>query len=320
MKPFMSFIFILVMLFFVACGDDNMDAGSNEREASEQPAQTEATEDKKDAAEKEGTDHEEKQKSDKAKGTADKKENEETTDEPAAASGDAENILRNAAEAMAGLKSFKGTSDYIDETTMNGQTSHTEGTFTMEIVYGDSQKLYVQSSDVSSDAGEGAFEFYMTGDHFYVNSEEHWFSMPVDSEQSEMYEQFKVVEDDQFDQFSHYSNAFDVTDNGDHYVLTFAGDDAAYKDIAFGATVSVSSNMLEEHFDNMEISDGSYEITIDKNTGYITGYQMEYTSTTTSDLGDMEQYYKGTFELSNFNEIEDITVPDDVVEKAELIQ
>ncbi|MRG87797.1 DUF6612 family protein [Salinibacillus xinjiangensis] len=305
MKKILTLILILMLSMFmiVACSES-----SSTKDRTNDQTKTEETQSTEETSSPEKSSEEENEET---------KNEEESGEGDSVATGNAQDVLAKAADAMAEVTSFKATSEYYDDSTLNGQNTVTDTKFTMELVYGDPAMMYAQATSTSNETEEGAFEMYMTGEHIYINSEENWFSMPTDSEHADMYDQFKGIEKDHMEGYANHSDLFEIQDNENHYLFTFTGNGQEYKEVVIGAGGTALGGILEEHYDNMEITDGVYEIKIDKDTYYMTHYQMEYSARTSGEIGDVEQHYKGTFELSNFNEIDDIVVPEAVKEQAQ---
>ncbi|MBB6452631.1 hypothetical protein HNQ94_001077 [Salirhabdus euzebyi] len=298
-------IFLMVLLaMLAACSDD---ASGNDNEVNEQPTnddqvsqETEVNTQSDDTSDQDG---------------AAEEEEEDNSNNPVIA-GDAATILQKSAEAMTDVKSFKAVSKSYDDSTINGQRNIEEMDFTMEIIYTDPTAMYAHGESVSEGGETEAFEMYMGDGNLFVFGDGNWYSMSSDSGYASIYEQFKFLEEEQIDTYVEFSQHFEVSDNGDHYLLTFVGDNNQYKETVLGASIAGLSELFQEHYDNMEVSKGVYEIAIDKETFYMTSYKMEYESQTSGQLGDIKENYKGTYELSNFNGINELTVPDEVVESA----
>ncbi|MFD1039782.1 DUF6612 family protein [Virgibacillus byunsanensis] len=302
MKKITAFIFI-VLLMLVACSDDSsskdddLDNATNTVEDQENKVSEDNAENK-DKAAKEDTGEESK-----------------SVD---AIGSDAEQLLIKSAEAMAGLSSFRAKGQYIDDSTINGQNDRAETSLAIEMVLTESiTTMHALSNTVTNTGTGGEMEMYLAEENMYIKSpdEAQWFSMATNTDSGEMYDMFTVLQADQLEEYITESNAFEVTDNGDHYVLSFTGNDEQYKSVVMGASIAVVSDVFKEHYENMKVS-GTYNIMIDKETYYMVGYDLEYESTTTGEMGDMESYHKATYTLSDYNAYDEITVPEEIVEEA----
>ncbi len=54
----------------------------------------------------------------------------------------------------------------------------------------------------------------------------------------------------------------------------------------------------------------------DKETFYMIGNNTEYEFTTTGEMGHVETYHKPSHTMSQFNEFDEIVVPEEVIEQA----
>ncbi|MFC7062212.1 DUF6612 family protein [Halobacillus seohaensis] len=297
MKKLTAYILLAFMMMLIACSGDSSGEDNTENETMLEEEQT--SEETAEKTEKETS------------------ESSEDTNSPG--SGDAEQILRQSAKVMADLTSFLAEGEFTEDTTTNGQNEKTETKLTMEMVQDGSTQMYAQSNTLSNINTDDDTEMYLVEDVVYIKSEGRWFSMPMNSDSGQMFEMFKVLDDERLEDYVSFGKSFDVIDNDDHYLLTFSGDDEDYKSVVMGASESMLGNSLKEHYENMEIT-GTYEIKIDKDTYYMRGYNTEYELTTTGELGDVKTYHNSTYAISNFNEYDEITVPGEVVEQAESFQ
>ncbi|MRH44496.1 hypothetical protein GH741_17770 [Aquibacillus halophilus] len=307
MKKLIVFLLMISIFLLAACNEDSTSNDDAENDSQmdvsqSEEASLESDDDEVEAAE-EDTTEDEKESSDDEGDLVDAL--------------DVKSILKKSAEAMAEVTSFKGISKFIDDSTFNGVEEKSESTFTMEIILSDPAVMYAKASSVLSETEEGDMEMYMKDGTLYINSEENWFSMPTDSGYGSLYEQYNMYEEEQIEAYVNQSDSFEVIDNGDHYLLSFAGNNEEYKNVVMGSSFGATSELFKEHYENMKINSGTYEVSIDKETFYMTEYKYEYDSETTGELGAITQYSKGTYSLSDFNSIGEITVPEEVIENAQ---
>lgn len=246
-------------------------------------------------------------------------EEEQTADTESKVAGDANQILKKSAETMAGIKSFLAEGEIIENTTMNGQEETEETTLSVKMILDEFTQMHMQMNTTSNLNGAENSEMYMGESMMYMKSEGQWFSMPLNSDNGESFELFKGLDGEMLEEYLNQSEWFEVEDNGDHYLLTFNGDEEQYKSVVLGATEEVLGDTLKEHFENMKIS-GTYEMEIDKDTYFMTGYATEYEASTSGEIGEVETYHKSTYKISNIDEYDTITVPEEVVEQAQSFQ
>ncbi|MFD1039781.1 DUF6612 family protein [Virgibacillus byunsanensis] len=95
-----------------------------------------------------------------------------------------------------------------------------------------------------------------------------------------------------------YSSLFHVIDNGDHYVLSYSGSDEEFKSIVFGANHTMQNAFFNDFFHNMLIT-GTYELTINKETFYLTIFELDFIATTSGAAGEGEINESSDFSFSN---------------------
>ncbi|PIB52538.1 hypothetical protein, partial [Pseudomonas sp. 2995-1] len=91
------------------------------------------------------------------------------------------------------------------------------------------------------------------------------------------------------------NSAFEVSDHGDHYVLSFQGEGEEFSSFLAGSTITdVESDWI---FDADElVGNGVYQLMIQKDTYYMLGYNLEFEFSGSSVLfGDIETKYKAVY-------------------------
>ncbi|PKR78475.1 hypothetical protein CEY16_01580 [Halalkalibacillus sediminis] len=321
MKKILLIFILLLVSILIACQEetisteDEVDATTSE-ESGEEDGETSS------GAEEENEEDDQGEEENEGEDQSEEVEDEDSSDDSNSDSGknvlgDTDSILEKTAKAMEEVTSFKGVSEYYDDSTSNGVNEVSETLFTMEIVLSDPAKMHAEGESIMDSGEESMFEMYMAEGDLYIFADGNWFTMPTTSEYGSMYEQYKVFEEEQIDEYLKFSKHFSVTDQGDHYLLSFEGDHEDYKNVIMGASFGAQNETLKEHYENMQISNGSYEIKVDKDTFYMTEYSIEYEAETTGEIGEVKQYHKGTYKLSDFNAIDEITVPEEVVDNAQ---
>jgi LPXTG-motif cell wall-anchored protein len=119
-----------------------------------------------------------------------------------------------------------------------------------------------------------------------------------------------------------FADEMDVEETEDSYVLTYEGSGEEIEEAASKIMQSdmgsgmADEEMMEETWDMIDIHDVSMSLTVDKETHYMTAstinldasYNMEEITT------DMNLTADSTY--SNFNSVDDITVPEEVMNEA----
>lgn len=295
MRKLTVLLFLLVAVVLVACGGENTESTNAENDTSQE---------------------------EQSGNNSDIEESTEETDLPAEDSEmavNAEEIFKKSAEAMTEVTSFQVEGTVVENSMINEQNEKSETNLTMETILGESPAMYAKSNTESNTGATGEIEIYMT-DKIYVKApEEQWFAMEKGGGNEEMYNMFTTLEAKDLKEYINWGEAFDVADRGDHYLLSFAGDADMYKEIVMGAANSMSGDVWNDRYESMEI-DGTYEITVEKETYRMKSYLLEYEAEMDEEMGNISTYHKGSYTLQNFNEYEEIIVPEEVIEQANSIQ
>ncbi|WP_164667946.1 DUF6612 family protein [Virgibacillus doumboii] len=299
MKKIIAVMSLLLLMILAACGDNEASEKDAEKEAVAE--QDQSAEDTTENNDKNAEQNEEKEASEDS-----------SNNKPALAN--AEAIFKKSAEAMSKVTSYLIKGEFTDNSTINGQKSNATTQLTMKASLTDQLNMHIQSSTTSNTDTGGDIELYKVNDGVYLKSPDanQWYSMPASSGYAEVY---NTLGADQMVEYANQTEAFKVQENSDHYVLVFSGNDEEYKSAIYGAGIAMLDGTLKEHFENMKMS-GSYQIAIDKETYYITGYQFEYESSTSGEMGDIEAYHKANYTISEFNQHDKITVPQEIVDSA----
>ncbi|GGF23770.1 hypothetical protein GCM10010954_23280 [Halobacillus andaensis] len=236
----------------------------------------------------------------------------------------ASDVLQKSNEAMAELESYSSETEMEQTMTIAGEpitiNSHSQQDITL-----DPFAMHQVITTSSPEEGEVSLESYWTEDGFYQEDpEQGWIELP--SEFTEGIDDLMnaAMAEDQVAQAEELAEDMSVEDQGDSYLLTYQGDGEALKDefqkMFESGMGEEESSMMEDMMGEMTINDLSYEMTIDKETHYMTNLmmdmdmdmEMEGESTNTVQTIDMT--------LDNFNGVDEITVPQEVIDEAALLE
>jgi hypothetical protein len=311
MKKILLISLMVMVSLMVACNDDSGEESNTNPETSGEgtPSNNDSQDNDADENDQYSTEDEPSVDSD------DVAEEPSNDDQAPTVAADSASILEKTLKTMTEMDSFRAKVVYYDNTTINGVNSETETTATMDIIYAGGTTMHA-NYDTVSDGETEKTEMYMTGDNMYVFSEGAWYNMPLNSGSTHMYDQFRVIQDQQIAQFLEHSQNFKVGEKAGTYVISFIGDMEQYKSLVLGGSLEVLGESFAEHVKNLQVENGKYEIIIEKGTFRVIGTNISYETTSMGELGDYYQYYDSSYELSQFNDIGEITVPDEVKEQA----
>ncbi|HSO58438.1 MAG TPA: DUF6612 family protein [Paenisporosarcina sp.] len=181
----------------------------------------------------------------------------------------------------------------------------------------------VPGQDASAQPQEVEIESYMTEEGFFMNHSmsEQWVKLPAD-----MYEQMMSMSQKQADpsqqlkDLETFMDDFTFEQTEDMYVLKLSASGDKFNElINKQLTESMPTMELgqEEMLEGMNIEKVDYEIFIDKETFNTSAFNMilEMTVPVEGEEMKMSQDLKSTFK--NYNEIEPITIPQEVLDNAQ---
>ncbi|WP_017726266.1 DUF6612 family protein [Halalkalibacterium ligniniphilum] len=240
----------------------------------------------------------------------------------------AEDILTKSYEAMNEVTSFSSDMDMFQEMTIPGEAEP----LVMDMVismdmslepFGIYQQITVEAAEMSEEALTTEQYITQEGAYMYDTMQGTWIKYPDDFTQELLaLQEMQLGPQDQIELIRNYVDNISVTEEGEHYVLTFTGEGNEVQKLAmqisgmFGDDVSLGMGM-EEIISMMDIKQLDYALYINKDTFY-----QERIDTTM----DMEMTHEGetmttkvtsSGTMTNFNEVETIEVPTDIVESAE---
>ena len=117
---------------------------------------------------------------------------------------------------------------------------------------------------------------------------------------------------------------FTVEEKDDHYLLIFKSDDETLDDSLMEmvqASLPDEMQMMgEEIFENTTFNSLNYEMKIDKDNYYVQALNMTMDMDMKIEEQEMNLNQDMKMTYSNYNEVDEIVVPDDVIENAEEIE
>jgi len=281
--------------FLVACNDEDI---TKDKPTSKDPVSTEQVdnqEEKDDLVEEE-------------------EEAEETKPATNLISG-VEAILKETAEGLKNIHGMKVTGEITSTIEMVGVTSKETTQVTGEI----SLSPYTQHSimhTVSDNDPPSESELYSTEEAIYMPHPEGvgWISMLYEEtlNNTEMF-----LLEPQLAHFSKYHEKFELSENELHYTITFTGSDDVYKEVFWGNRVD--SERLQRLKDSIKSISGTHQFTIDKNTFHIIAAQIDIEQKTENMGIEVHSIEQMSYTYSDFNEIDRVVVPPDVIENAQVI-
>lgn len=251
-------------------------------------------------------------------------ETDESTEEQALS---ADDVLQKSTEVMAELNGYSMEMTANQEITMDGEdplnivtSTKTDMTLNPLAMY---QVTVIEDAD--SLLGSMESETYFSSEGFFVFDAMvgQWFKLP-----SEFVAELSALSEmqqnpaEQLELLKAFSSEIVLKEESDVYILNIEGSGDQYNEMLsmFGGMMGDEMGaMMEEMFSLMTINQLSYEIHIDKETYYQT--RMVVLMDMEMDLDGEKMVSVQTLEsdLSNFNNVDEITIPQEVLDAAEEI-
>ncbi len=234
---------------------------------------------------------------------------------------DAQEILAKVAEVMSEMTGM-AISGTIDSTTdMMGVTEDEKSEVIGELSLNPVQQ-HINVNTVSSLEGNSNYEMYMSDGNFYMKGSElpQWMLIPL-GEGGLFSDMIAMVTDKQLKYYEDVYEVFDMEEDSHHYTLSYTGSGGEFKEVAFAGLKYYSNGELYDTMTSIikDVS-GSYRFKIDKDTFYIVEMGMDYEQTVDMGAGEVRSIETINYTYSNFNNVDVVTVPDEVKANAQVFR
>lgn len=235
----------------------------------------------------------------------------------------AEEIFAKMSETNSAVESFSAKATIEQEMTVGEEVMNTSTVSDMNIVM---EPVGIQQTMTMEAPGQGKqeLETYMTEDGYFMfdPTQEKWMKFP-DAMGVQLIEQTLAQSDieTQMQQFKGMEDSFTVEETDEFYILKFVGDSESlneqFIEIAQGSLPDELATLGTDLFESMDIKQLEYEVNINKSTFYVE--QMDMLMDFIMKVEDQEIHSKQTMKTtySNYNNVDEITVPQDVIDHAE---
>lgn len=232
-------------------------------------------------------------------------------------------VLQKSNEAMSSLDSY--SSKTMMEITMPDITtgeSITVPIHTKEDVTFNPFAMHQTVTTSTPDGEEETLESYWTEDGFYQEDPlEGWVKLP--SELSEGLDELMAMTTagDQVAQAEALGEDMTVEDTGNAYQLSYEGDGEALMEAVLASFESMmgeedASMSMEGIMEEINFNEISYEMTVEKETFYLTEMSMYIDMDMSAEGESLNMIQSTDMSISNFNGVEPIIVPEDVLNGA----
>jgi hypothetical protein len=239
----------------------------------------------------------------------------------------AEEVLQKSAEAMSELSSYSMEMVSDQEISMAGEdtikmvtTTTTDMSLNPMAMY---QVTSIEDADGMMESMDNESYFSEAGFFVYDSMAGQWFKMPDEfaAELNAMSE-MQTNPAEQLEMLKAYSDDMTMNEEDGHYVLNFEGSGEQFNEMAGmigGMMGDDMGGMMEEMLSMMTVNQLSYVVHVDKETFYQTkvlvnmDMEMDIEGEKVSSIQSVDST------LSNFDEVGEIAVPQDVIDNAQEI-
>lgn len=245
-----------------------------------------------------------------------------------------EQVYEKTIERQQELKSAKATMKVDQTIGVDSEEGAFEMTstsdFNMDMII-DPIQLYLEGTTAMKDSESGEemeapMKMYMTqSDGFYIYEETagSWLKLPQ-GEYDELMNQAGIQNDpsEQLRQLEQFVKDFTFEQNDDEYILTLDTDGEKFKEFALEqAKASMGGEeQLLGSMDGLNIEDAQYVFIIDKETFDMSNMKMDMVMTMEEETGKMTINQSATVDYSDFNKIDAITIPQEVIDNVQVIE
>ncbi|MEK4563696.1 LPXTG cell wall anchor domain-containing protein [Alkalihalobacillus sp. FSL R5-0424] len=234
----------------------------------------------------------------------------------------ATSILKKSNEAMFELESYSSET-HIEMTMMGMGEEVTIKMDSKEDVILEPFAMH-QTVTTSMAGEEETLETYWTEEGFYQETADgEWVKLPMELSDGldELMEW--AMASDQVEQAELFGDDMSVEDNGDSYILTYEGDgqdlEEAMKEWMDMSMGQDEDMMMEELMADITYNDVKYEMTIEKDTHYMTNLMMHMDMDMEVEGETTNMTQKIEMDVHNFNGVDSIEVPADVRDNAQML-
>lgn len=230
----------------------------------------------------------------------------------------AEQVLSEVEKASEKLKNYEMTAKMDMEMESNGQTMKMPSNITAQIQL--DPLLVHQKMDTENNGTPVNLEMYVTKDETYVNSQNQWVKMKNDGTAELIKATENMNPSKKIEQMKKFTKDFSLTEDKDNYEIKFSGKGDSVKDFAKEMMVenleAKQAEALKQQFDKMKIDEISFEYTVDKKTFYPTKVLLDLNMVIEENGQTAKMKMKIDSTSSKFNELKDLSIPDDVKKNA----
>ncbi len=233
-----------------------------------------------------------------------------------------EDVLRESTEVMSSVQSFSADMEQSQEMELpDGESFSSDSTMMMEMTQ-EPLALYQKMKMTVPEMGEMETEMYMVenGIYFKDTMEDAWFTYPEElTQELGNIEDMQIQPEEQLELLTKHAEHLLLEEADSHYIVTIEGSSDILQGFAEEMNRIMSDDLSAEmdHMMSMaDIQELDYTLYIDKETFLQTQMDMTMVFELNTEGESMKILTTTNAVFSNFDEIEEIIVPADVLESA----
>ncbi|KPB04186.1 DUF6612 family protein [Bacillus sp. CHD6a] len=237
----------------------------------------------------------------------------------------AEEVLQKSTEAMSGLSSYsmemisdQEISMANEETIKMVTTTKTDMSLNPMAMY---QVTSIEDADGMMEGMENVSYFSEAGFFVYDSMAGQWYKMPEEfTAQLNAMSEMQGNPAEQLEMLKDYTDKITMTEEEDHYVLNFEGSGEQFNEMAGiigGMMGDGMGEMMQEMLSMMTVNQLNYLVHIDKESFYQTKVLLNMDMEMDVDGEKVSSIQVMDSTLTNFDEVGEITVPQEVIDSAQ---
>ncbi|MBN8207135.1 hypothetical protein JI666_00080 [Bacillus sp. NTK071] len=176
-----------------------------------------------------------------------------------------------------------------------------------------------QMIDMKTHGESMQMESYFTEEGFFMKQREQWMEFPDEMTDTLLtMQQSQADPSEQMNMLKEYVDEFTLTENDDTYVMTMKASGEKYQELLDKTVenMGAQSEVLQGATQQMKVNEIEYTLTIGKDDFLTKEFQMKMDSDMTMEDETISMLMEMDSRFENYNEIEEITVPEEVLQQA----
>ncbi|MCT2537825.1 hypothetical protein NC661_12260 [Aquibacillus koreensis] len=233
----------------------------------------------------------------------------------------AKDIFLNAMESSQEMQSFELQME-LEQSFGNEELSNTEGFEAFNMSTDTKMQMEPLAFHQTMDTMGMTIEMYYTPDGVFLQQFEDQWLKASQEQFNELNELIGVSQNmtpvDQLEELEEYVEDFSIEENADHYVLTVDAKDIDMEEILksqLGENIP-TDELTDEMMESVSVNNLHYTISIEKETYYPTSLVIDMNVVIEEDGQETTIVQKVDATYSNYNEVDEIIVPEEVQSNA----